>query len=104
MANHDLKDFIETRHFLFEYDKKEDLNNFLNELKPLSKKIMLFDAKIGERYISIKGIFDPSDVLNIITCDDIIYKFRKQGVKKLKEYLKKPTPQTYYKGEWEQIL
>lgn len=102
--NHDLTEFIETRHYLFEWNTAENLKSFLTDLKKTSKSIKTFRGNIGEIYVSIKGIFDGSDVLNIGTTEDIIYGTYRKSMKILKEYDRKPSPQRYFKGDWVTVL
>lgn len=101
---HDLNDFIETRHFLFEWGSADALRQFLDALKKTSKEIKIFRGNIGEIYISIKGIFDGSDVLNIETTEDILHDFRKKGMKRIREFSRKPSPQRSFRGDWISIL
>ena len=101
---HNLNDFIETRHYLFEWSTSETLKAFLDDLKKTSKSIKTFRGNIGEIYVSIKGIFDGSDVLNIETTEDIIYQYAKKGMKRLREYERKPSPQRSFRGDWVSVL
>lgn len=101
---HDLNDFIETRHYLFEWSTPETLKSFLEDLKKTSKSIKTFRGNIGEIYISVKGVFDGSDVLNIETTEDILNNWRKKGMKRLREYERKPSPQRSFRGDWVTVL
>ncbi len=101
---YNLNDFIETRHYLFEWSTSETLKAFLDDLKKTSKSIKTFRGKVGEIYVSINGIFDGSDILNIETTEDIIYGTYRKSMKILKEYDRKPSPQRYFKGDWVTVL
>jgi hypothetical protein len=95
------KDFIETRHYLFEWRNSQARDLFLDALKATSKKILTFSGKLGEIYVSITGIFDPLDVLNTPTTECIIFDFRNKGITQIKEFIyRKPSPQRWLIGEW----
>jgi len=102
--NHDLTKFIETRHYLFEWNTAENLEAFLANLKNTSKEIKTFRGNIGEIYISVTGIFDGSDILDIETTECIIHQYTKKGMKKLREYERKPSPQRFFSSDWITVL
>jgi hypothetical protein len=99
----DKKDFMQRRFYLFEYDTIENFESFCQEIKKHSEEAAYFRADFGQFYLNILGVVDGNEDLKIKTFQDIIFEYRKKGIVKIKEYLKKPTPEKRWKGEWIKI-
>lgn len=88
-----------TRHFLLEWGTSNALGVFIEHAKNVCTDLSTFRGKIGEIYLSITGPYDPNGNIDINTFDGVLDDHR-EGIKVLREFFRKPRPESSFKGEW----